>query len=162
MWTVACKRNTENTVRKKEEAKKVTFDEGSANLLKYKVKEEIFNKDSLGIDFKAIYLDKIAEEEYKLKVEVEAAQTALKYHENYYVILTLYPLDDEIHLLEKERRKYGFEMFSAKIRKNNFGDLIIGRTIKTRINFARAVTLTIIEYTSKKKSKEIVMQNVKF
>ena len=158
---VSCKTSNENTV-KKEESEKTVIDQDSANLLKYKVKEEIFNKDSLGINITGIYLEKIAEEEYKLKVKVDAGQNALKYHENYYVILSVYPLDKEIQLLQKERRKHGFEMFSAKIRKNKSGDLLIGRTIKTRINFARAITLTIIEYSSKKKSKEIVLQNVKF
>jgi len=158
---VACKSNTDNTV-KKEASKKTTVNQGPVNLLKYKVKEEVFNNNSLDVDFKAIYLEEIADGEYKLKVEIEAGQNALENHENYYVILSVYPFDEEISLLKKERRKYGFERFSAKIRNNKFGGLLIGRTIKTRINFARAITLTIIEYSSKKKCREIVMQNVKF
>jgi len=157
---ISCKNTTTKNDRQQKNA--IMDEEDPADILKYKVKQQLFEENSPKINFENVYLNRIKKHNYKLNINVDNSSVAANYHENYYVILSIYPFDDEIGLLKKERQKYGFEMFSAQIRKNPSGALTISRMINTKINFARAITLSVVEYKSKKKSMEIVMQNVKF
>lgn len=134
----------------------------SVNLLKYKVKQEDFGTDNLGIEFKNIYLSIFAEDEFKLKVEIVSSDSMPTNYSDYYMIFNIYPKDEEKGLLDKERRKYGFESFSMKINKNRSDNLVASRRIRTKIRIARAVTLSILSYDSKKKHEETVLQNVNF
>ena len=134
---------------------------GPINILKYKVKEENFSEDMPGLRFKTISLEKRDESEYYLDIEVAQSSVDEDDHKSYYVILAIYPFDDEIQLLENERQKYGFETFSVKIKKNDLGKFAINRTIKTRINFARAITVSVLDYETKQKRSEVVMQKRK-
>lgn len=132
------------------------------DILGYKVKEEFFKKDSLQLIFKNIYLYPLSDNEYKLEVEVNHDNKALNYFADYYIVLAIYPKDNEIHLLDPERQKYKFETFSVKIRKSKNEELIITRKIKTKLNFARAVTVSVMAYKTKQKSMEVVLMNVNF
>ena len=156
---VSCKNNTPKNGPAQES---LILEEGPVDILKYKVKQELLLKDAPEITFENIYLSRKEEHKYKLNINVDNSAAAANYHRNYYVILSIYPFDDEIGLLEQERHKYGFEMFSAEIRENASGGLTISRMINTKINFARAITLSVVDYKSKKRTMEVVMQNVKY
>ncbi|MEP2236951.1 MAG: hypothetical protein ABJI22_01245 [Maribacter sp.] len=126
------------------------------------IKEENFKKENLSLFFKKVYLEKEDLNEVSLQIVADCPINNIEFYKNYYIIIAVYPLDKDIQLLSTERIKYGFETFSIKIRKNELNDLIIARKIKTKLNFARAITISVIEYKTKLKIKEIVLQNVKF
>ncbi|HET8737392.1 MAG TPA: hypothetical protein VFM69_12410 [Pricia sp.] len=130
------------------------------DILEYKIKEEHHQNDSLDLTFEKIILEKIAPSEYQLKVDVSTAPSKVQFHGNYYIILAIYPEDDDIDLLAPERKKHGFESFSAKIEKDKESNLFVMRKIQTEIEFARAITLTVMEYRNNRKTMVIVMQNV--
>ena len=132
------------------------------DILRYKVKQEIFRKDSLQLIFKNIYIYHLSDNEYKLQIKVDNGNKALNYYTDYYIIMAIYPKDNEIHLLDPERQKYKFETFSAKIKKGKNDKLVISRKIKTKLNLARAVTISLMAYKTKQKSMEVVLVDVIF
>lgn len=134
----------------------------AVDILKYKVKQEILRKDSLQLIFKNIYLYPLSENEYKLQIKVDNGYKALNYYTDYYIIMAIYPKDDEIHLLDTGRQKYKFESFSTKIKKGKNDKLVISRKIKTKLTLARAVTISLMAYKTKQKSMEVVLMNVIF
>lgn len=134
----------------------------AVDILRYKVKQEIFENDSLQLIFKNIYLYPLSDNEYKLQIKVDCDNMALKYYTDYYIIMAIYPKDSEIHLLDHKRQKHKFESFSAKIRKGYNDKLIISRKIKTKLDLARAVTVSVMAYKTKQKSMEVVLMNVNF
>lgn len=159
---ISCQNSPKNQLKGNDKTDTTLAENKHSDILVYKVKEEFFNQDQLGLTFKNVYLDELSKNKFNLRIETEIDPAAAIYHANYYLILAIYPHDDELHLLEEERRKYRFEMFSIKIRKNKENKLVIGREVKTKIRSARAITISVIAYESKQKSQEIVMQNVKF
>lgn len=130
------------------------------DILEYKIKEEHHQKDSLDLTFKKIILEKIAPFEYELTIEIETEPSKIQFHKEYYIIMAIYPEDDEIGLLAPDRKKYGFESFSAKFVKNKNNELVIKRKVRTKIEFARAITLMVMEYKNNRKSQVLIMQNV--
>ena len=134
----------------------------TVDILRYKVKREILRKDSLQLIFKNSYLYPLSENEYKLQINVDHDHKALNYYTDYYIIMAIYPKDDEIHLLDTARQRYKFESFSVKIKKDSNNELIISRKIKTKINFARAVTISLMAFKTKQKSIELVLMDVNF
>lgn len=158
----SCQDRAKNEPQGREQQKKVFQEKEQSDILTYKVKEEYFNPDQLGLKFQNVYLKQVGKEKFKLTVKAEYDSLALAFHNKYYLILAIYPFDHELDLLDEERRKYGFEMFSVKIRRNEKNQLVIHREVKTKIRAARAITLSVVAYESKEKSLEIVMQNVKF
>lgn len=166
---ISCKnekkyRNKEIEGNKEKGIDEVLLEENdvAVDILGYKVKQEYFKKDSLQLIFKNIYLYPLSDNEYKLEVKVNNDNKALNYYTDYYIILAIYPKDNEIHLLHPERQKYKFETFSVKIRKSKNDELIITRKIKTKLDFARAVTVSVMAYKTKQKSMEVVLMNVNF
>ena len=164
---ISCKneKNYKNTeIKGNKEIDEVLLEENNiaVDILRYKVKQEIFKKDSLQLIFKNIYLYPLSDNEYKLEIKVNSDNKALNYYADYYVIMAIYPKDNEIHLLDSKRQKYKFESFSVKIRKSKNDELIISRKIKTKLNFARAVTVSVMAYKTKLKSMEVVLMNVNF
>lgn len=131
-----------------------------ADILEYKIKEEHYRKDSLDLTFKKIILEKIAPFEYELTIDIETDPSKIQFRKEYYIIMAIYPEDDKTGLLAPDRKKYGFESFSAKIVKNKNDELFIKRKVRTKIEFARAITLTVMEYKNNRKSRTIIMQNV--
>lgn len=134
--------------------------EQNIDILKYKVKEDIYREDPLDISFNKILLERRAQDTYDLKIDAEIGVFNTNEIDKHYFILSIYPYDKDIHILDEDRRKFGFDMFSMDINYSNEG-LIIGREIHTKIKRARAITLTLMEYKPKRKVKEIVMLNVK-
>jgi len=138
----------------------VLTEEKLVDILTYKVKEEQHQKDSLDLTFNYIILEKTAPFEYELKIDMETEPSKIQFYKDYYVIFAIYPEDDKIGLLAPDRKRYGFESFSAKFIKNKNNELVIQRKIKTKIAFARAVTLMVMAYKNNRKSQVLVMQNV--
>lgn len=156
----SCNRNGEKKVIDK--AYDDSAEADRIDILKYKVKLESFKKDSLSLDFKHIYLKRIGKNDFELNAKVDFPEKALEYNEGYYIVFSIYPLDDEIDLLRKDSQKFKFETFSTKIQKNGLDELVISRKINTKLKFARAITISVIAYDTKQKSSEVVLQNVNF
>ncbi len=156
--------NSKNNSNIEKEIDKELLEENNValDILRYKVKQEIFEKDSLQLVFRNIYLYPLLDNEYKLQIKVDNENKALNYYTDYYIIMAIYPKDNEIHLLNPERQKYKFESFSSKIKKSKNDKLIISRKIKTKLNSARAVTVSVMAYKTKQKSMEVVLMNVNF
>jgi len=132
------------------------------DLLKYKVKEEKFQNDPLKLSFNKIILEKNIGNDYSLFVEGDLKMNNLKEIEKYYLVLSIYPYDKEIDLLSESRQKYGFEIFSMHMKPSvENGKIIAKRRVKTRLKRMRAITLSVMEYETKKKIKEVVMLNIK-
>lgn len=130
-----------------------------SDLIAYKIKEENFRKDSLGFRFKNVKWKSVFKNEYRLSIEANYAENADIYCSNYYLIFSIYPLDEERHLLENDRKKYGFESFSIKLKPGQNNTMQLSRNVKTKIKSARAITISVLEYATKLKSTEIVLQN---
>ncbi len=152
----------ESFSKKREKQNKEIIEYESTDLLRFKVKEESFRKDSLSLIFRNIYFEKIDANEFSLKINADFHGKNINDYKNYYIVVAIYPRDNEIQLLSPDRLKYKFESYSAKIGKNEVNDLMIARKIKTKLKFARAITISLFEYKTKLKSQEIVLQNVKF
>ena len=73
----------------------------------------------------------------------------------------IYPYDKDLSILDPERIKYGFERVDFKLRKNALGNIETQGIISSRLKTARAVTLSLMEYNTGNKIKEIVMLDVK-
>lgn len=166
---VSCKNennnvNAENnsSIEKGRDEELLEENDFAVDILRYKVKQEIFEKDSLQLIFKNIYLYPLSDNEYNLQIKVDNDNKALNYYTDYYIIVAIYPKDNEIKLLAPERQKYKFEAFSTKIKKGKNDKLIISRKIKTKINLARAITVSVMAYKTKQKSMEVVLMNVNF
>ena len=147
---------------KKQKPQKEVDEFDSSDLLRFKVKEESFRKDSLSLIFKNIFFEEVGLSEFDLKINVDYKRENINYHQKYYLVIAIYPRDEDIQLLDDERRRYKFVSYSMKIRTNQMNDLVLARKIKTKLKFARAITISLFEYKTKLKSKEIVLQNVKF
>lgn len=161
--TISCKRTKSgNRIQEPAGHDSVHTKGEPINILKYKVKEEQHQKDSLDLTFQKVILEKIAPFEYELTIDAETEPSKIPFHNKYYIILGIYPEDDKISLLASERKKYGFESFSARFEKNKSNKLIVRRRVKTKVEFARAITLTVMEYRNNRKSQVLVMQNVTF
>lgn len=136
-------------------AQKDTFD-----ILAYKVKEENFGDDNLNVKLKNLLLTRKENDHYNLIIQAEAPEpTIAKCHE-YYMIVSIYPKDSEKNLLSKERRKYGFELWSFKLRKKSDAKLMMTLNFETKIKRARAITISILSYETKKKGMEVVLKDV--
>lgn len=146
----------------KEEQHKTSKVYEQNDLLRYLIREDNFKNENNSLVFKNVYFKKQEFNEYSLQIKVENSINNDEFHQNYYMIFAIYPLDKDLKLLSSERIKYGFESYSIKIRKNELNDLIIARRIKTKLDFARAITITILDYKTKIKIKEIVLKNVNF
>lgn len=157
---VGCKHPSKDKVDKSIPFPSKHIADQTTDILKYKIKEERHQKDSLDLTFKKIILEKIASVEYKLTIDMETEPSKIQFHKDYYVIIALYPEDDKIGLLAPDRKKYGFESFSAKFEINQRDELVIKRKLRTKIKFARAITVTVMEYKNNRKSQMVIMQNV--
>lgn len=136
------------------------FHEGdNLNLLSFKVKEDHFKKDGLKLKFNEVNLNLLTDGEYELKIELDSMTKSEAYKESY-LIFSMYPKDDDIEFLHPERKKYKFESYSLKIKKNNNGKLVASRKIITKLNYARAITIVVLSYKTKEKSMEIVMSDI--
>jgi len=130
-----------------------------SDLIKYQVKEEHFRNDSLNLVFKNVNWQEVSKENYELTISADYAKNAATYLANYYLIFSIYPLDEELHLLNEERKKYKFESFSMKMNSGEKSTMHLSRNVKTKIKSARAITISVLEYSTKLKSTEIVLQN---
>jgi hypothetical protein len=137
-----------------------TLKKDTTDLIVYKVKDEFFQPDSLNVKIKKVIWKKIAAKEYHLNIKADCSEKGTKYYKDYYLIFSIYPLDNELYLLPRERQKYKFESFSIKAKLTNENGIEFKRNVKTNVRLARAITISIIEYESKQKSSEIVLKNV--
>ena len=133
-----------------------------AAIVFYKIKDWFLRTLEKSIGDRNIYFEKIDANEFSLKINTDFHGKNINDYKNYYIVVAIYPRDNEIQLLSPDRLKYKFESYSAKIGKNEVNDLMIARKIKTKLKFARAITISLFEYKTKLKSQEIVLQNVKF
>ncbi len=155
----SCKETT------KEIESKTPYDsqeDDSFNLLKFKVKEEHFKKEGLKLKFNEVLLNVLSEGEYKLIIELDSLNSSLEAYTESYLVFSIYPKDDDIELLHSKRQKYKFESYSLKIASNKQGKLFASRIIKTKLNYARAITITILNYKTKEKSMEIILRDINF
>ncbi|MBU2948250.1 hypothetical protein [Zobellia uliginosa] len=130
------------------------------DILKYKIKKEQHQKDSLELHFERIVLEPMHESEYKLRIDLKTKPGKIQFYKDYYVIFSIYPNDDELQLVSPERKKYGFESFSAKFELTQNNELRVKREIRTNIEQARAITISIMEYKNNQKSLVLILQNV--
>src|SRR5690606_9275816 len=82
------------------------------DIFRQKVKEDNYALDPLRLKFNEILLEKKSEGTYMLQVHCDLGSTNTNEINNYYFILSIYPYDNDIEMLNKDRIKYGFEMFS--------------------------------------------------
>lgn len=137
-----------------------TLKKDTTDLIAYKVKDEFFQPDSLNVNIKKVIWKKLAAKEYHLNINADISEKGIKYYQDYYLIFSIYPLDNELYLLPRERQKYKFESFSIKGKLTKGNGIEFKRKVKTNIRLARAITISIIEFKSKQKSSEIVLKNV--
>lgn len=157
---LCCKENTISKRVKSYEQEGIEINnEKPENLLAYLVKDEIFKRDDLNTTFDGVYLIKRGEGAYELKIETKIEPSSIPLLEKYYILFSIYPFD--IEQLNSERRKYGFESFSLGIKKSKDNRILIKRQLKTNVKSARAITISIVEYKSKQKRRELVLQNTK-
>lgn len=132
---------------------------GASNLLRFMVKEDHFSEEGLKLRFNDISWRLFDEGIYDLKISLDTLEQSIDSKDSY-LLVALYPKDDELEILAAERRKYGFESFSITIGKTKDGKLFANRKIKTKLNYARAITIAIMDYKTKEKSMEIVLSDV--
>tara|TARA_R110000868_G_scaffold200827_1_gene448420 strand:+ start:142 stop:690 length:549 start_codon:yes stop_codon:yes gene_type:complete len=153
----------DNKFKNKEITKKVNQNNPDVlDILRFKTNEKSI-EDKPIVSFTSANIKFTKDLDYKFEVKGVSNIDVNKLSSNYYVIINLYPYDDDITLLAENRRKYKFEMFSTKIRKTNDSqEILISRKIDTRVNKVRALIITILRYKDKKKIQEIIMENVAF
>ena len=136
--------------------------ETTADILKFKVKEEDFGTREFNLKVNSIFIEPLAQFEYNLKIYVDSAGKSNIDYGDYYLVFRVYPKDDEKEILAEARQKYNFESFSLKIKHDKQNGLTASRKIHTKVRKARAVTLTAFSYETKQKHMEIVLKNVDF
>ncbi|WP_405208899.1 hypothetical protein [Aquimarina sp. LLG6339-5] len=130
------------------------------DLLKYKKNEKSFNESPV-INLTSVNINFLKDIEYKFVAIGKTNISIDSLINDYYAIINIYPSDEDMELIDEKRKKYRFETFSTKIRKTqNGGDIMIGRSIKTKLSDARAFVITIFKYKDKKRIQEILMENV--
>lgn len=157
----ACNRSkTGNQVQEINREDSIKMEGRQVDILRYKVKKEQHQKNSLELHFEKIVLEPMRESEYELRIDFKTKRDKIQFSKDYYVIVSIYPNDDELQLISPERKKYGFESFSAKFELTQNKELRVKREIRTKIEQARAITVSIMEYRNNQKSLVLILQNV--
>jgi hypothetical protein len=143
------------------EPKAARIDENTIDILKFKYRVEYFSPDSTGLKFNSIFVKSISDSKYEIKIQAEQDCKSDLSYKKYYLIMGIYPYDRDLSSLHSERVKYGFERFDFKLRKNALGNIETQGIISSKITTARAVTLSLMEYGTGNKIKDVVMLDVK-
>jgi hypothetical protein len=158
--TQACQQRVKNS-RAAIESKTARVDENTIDILKFKYRVEYFSPDSLGLKFSSIFVRSISDSKYEVKIQAEQDCDSDLFYKKHYLIMGIYPYDKDLSILHSERIKYGFERFDFKLRKNDLGNIETQGIISSGLKKARAVTLSLMEYKTGNKIKEVVMLDVK-
>lgn len=123
------------------------------------VKLEVHQIDKLGFQFGNLHLSRIENGFYRTEIEAQIDNGVGDLSDEYYLLVSLYPIDDEITLLKEERVKYGFESFSTSINSSLSQKLIIHASMHTKLNKLRAMTVSILDRNNQK-YQVLVFQNL--
>ncbi|WP_417444249.1 hypothetical protein [Joostella sp.] len=152
------KKSFEGSQFKKKENITSRSKDGYLNLLDYQIKAKSSDNKIINPSLEFIKLKLISDNRYKINI---GFRDDFVDSENYYIVINVYPQDEDLGLLGKDRRKYGFESFTSKVFKKD-GFVLASREIRTGIIYPRAMTISLTSYSDKKIIKEVVLQNVDF